>query len=82
MKTDLSAIDLALLSSHFNPDQRLTLKEGQVLEATTNTDGAYILVVIGRANGSDYAPLQAFLSQQLDRLHRAALRHAQASSSP
>ena len=30
-----------------------------ILEATSNSIGQYILVVIGRANGSDYAPLQA-----------------------
>jgi LCP family protein required for cell wall assembly len=81
MRTDLSAIDLALLSSHLNPDRRLTLKEGKVLEATTNTDGAYILVVVGRQSGGDYAPLQAFLADELDRLSRSAARASAKPSS-
>ena len=65
MKTDLSAIDLFLLSSHLNPDRRLEMEEGEVLEATTNTIGQYILVVIGRSGSTDYTPLQDFLVTQL-----------------
>ena len=65
MATDLSAIDLFLLSSHFHADRRIELKEGVILDATTNSDGQYILVVIGRANGEDYAPLQAYLRDKL-----------------
>lgn len=65
MKTDLSAIDLFLLSSHLNPDRRLEMKEGEVLEATTNTIGQYILVVIGRSGPTDYTPLQDFLATEL-----------------
>ena len=79
MKTDLSAIDLALLSSHFSPDRRLTMKEGRILEATTNTDGAYILVVKGRKDGTDYHPLQRFLKLELARLTAAAERKASAT---
>jgi LCP family protein required for cell wall assembly len=82
LKTDLSAIDLALLSSHFSPDKRLTMKEGRVLEATTNTDGSYILVVKGRKDGSDYAPLRHFLKRELARLSQEAERKASASPSP
>jgi LCP family protein required for cell wall assembly len=80
MKTDLSAIDLALLSGHFSPDHRLTMKEGRVLEATTNTDGSYILVVVGRKNSTDYAPLQHYLRRELARLSRAAARPTPTSS--
>ncbi|HEX2194473.1 MAG TPA: LCP family protein [Candidatus Limnocylindria bacterium] len=65
MKTDLSAFDLFLLSSHMSPDRTIRLKEGEILEATTNTLGQYILVVRGRANASDYAPLHAYLERQL-----------------
>lgn len=65
MKTDLSAIDLYLLSSHLHPDRRIELKEGRVLEATSNTIGQYILVVAGRSNSTDYSPLQKFLAKQL-----------------
>jgi anionic cell wall polymer biosynthesis LytR-Cps2A-Psr (LCP) family protein len=65
MKTDLSAIDLFLLSGHLNPDRRIELKEGVILEATSNTIGQYILVVIGRSSSTDYAPLQAYLRAEL-----------------
>jgi anionic cell wall polymer biosynthesis LytR-Cps2A-Psr (LCP) family protein len=65
MKTDLSAIDLYLLSSHLSPDRRIELKEGRVLEATSSTIGQYILVVVGRSSSTDYAPLQDFLARQL-----------------
>jgi hypothetical protein len=65
MATDLSAIDLYLLSGHLGADRRIELTEGVILEATTNSDGQYILVVIGRRNGEDYAPLQAYLRDKL-----------------
>ncbi|HET6381357.1 MAG TPA: LCP family protein [candidate division Zixibacteria bacterium] len=65
MRTNLSAIDLFLLSGHLNPDRRLELKEGVILEATTNTIGQYILVVIGRASSTDYTPLQEFIRSEL-----------------
>jgi|GEM_PF-2355026 len=65
LSTDLSAIDLALLSSHLSPDRRVALPEGVILEATTTDDGRYVLVVMGRTDGSDYAPLHAYLADQL-----------------
>jgi LCP family protein required for cell wall assembly len=74
MRTDLSAIDLFLLSGHLNPDARIELKEGRVLEATTNTDGSYILVVVGRQSSTDYAPLQHYLRRELARVSRFAAR--------
>ncbi|MGH2456260.1 MAG: LCP family protein [Candidatus Limnocylindria bacterium] len=67
MLTNLSAVDLYLLSSHLSPDRRIELKEGVVLEATSNTLGQYILVVIGRAGSSDYAPLHRYLEAELAR---------------
>jgi LCP family protein required for cell wall assembly len=67
LATDLSAIDLYLLSGHFGADRRIELTEGVILEATSNSIGQYILVVIGRASGSDYAPLQAYLRDELAR---------------
>jgi hypothetical protein len=67
MATNLSAIDLFLLSSHLSPDRRIELKEGVILEATSNSIGQYILVVIGRSSGTDYAPLQSFLQTELAR---------------
>ena len=67
LATDLSAIDLYLLSGHLNPDRRIELSEGVILEATSNSIGQYILVVIGRASGSDYAPLRAYIQAELAR---------------
>lgn len=67
MATDLSAIDLYLLSGHLRADRRIELTEGVILEATSNSIGQYILVVIGRASGSDYAPLQAYIQTELAR---------------
>lgn len=67
MATDVSAIDLYLLSGHLGVDRRIELSEGVALEATTNSIGQYILVVIGRSSGSDYAPLQAFIRSELAR---------------
>jgi LCP family protein required for cell wall assembly len=67
MKTDMSAIDLFLLSSHMNPDRRIELSEGVILEATSNTIGQYILVVIGRSTSTDYAPLHEYLRSELAR---------------
>jgi LCP family protein required for cell wall assembly len=67
MATDLSAIDLYLLSGHLGADRRIELTEGVILEATSSSIGQYILVVIGRSSGSDYAPLQAFLQTELAR---------------
>jgi polyisoprenyl-teichoic acid--peptidoglycan teichoic acid transferase len=65
MKTDLSAIDLFLLSSHLSPDRRLELKEGRILEASANTLGQYILVVRGRESSTDYEPLHKYLRRQM-----------------
>jgi LCP family protein required for cell wall assembly len=65
MRTDLSAIDLFLLSSYLDPDIRIELKEGRILEATSNTVGQYILVVVGRADSTDYTPLHNYLRRQL-----------------
>jgi LCP family protein required for cell wall assembly len=65
MKTDLSALDLGLLSSHLAADRRIELSEDVILQATTNTIGQYILVVIGRASPTDYQPLRTFIADRL-----------------
>lgn len=80
MKTDLSAIDLFLLSSHLHPDRRIELKEGKILEATSNTIGQYILVVKGRDSSTDYRPLQRYLRKQM--AIPFPERHGGASASP
>ncbi|MFN2484858.1 MAG: LCP family protein [Candidatus Limnocylindria bacterium] len=66
LRTDMSAIDLFLLSSHVDSDRRVELTEGLILTATTNTIGQYILVVIGSAGPGDYSPLRAYIQGQLD----------------
>lgn len=65
VRTDLSAIDLALLSSHLASDRRVELTEGPILTATSNSNGAYILVPTGWNGPGDYGGLQAYLSNQL-----------------
>jgi LCP family protein required for cell wall assembly len=65
LHTDLSAIDLFLLSGHLGADRRIELAEGVILQAGRNDKGQYVLLVIGRSSPSDYAPLQAFLQTEL-----------------
>jgi polyisoprenyl-teichoic acid--peptidoglycan teichoic acid transferase len=67
MRTDLSAVDLFLLSGHLGSDRRIELSEDQILQATTNTIGQYVLAVIGRASPSDYEPLKTYISERLDK---------------
>ena len=66
LKTNLSAIDLFLLSGHLQSDERVELSEGVILQATTNSVGQYILVVIGSAGPGDYTPLHAYIRERLD----------------
>lgn len=65
MRTNLSVFDLGVLAGELTPDRRLELAEGQILEATTNTIGQYVLVVIGREDPSDYEPLHEWLTDEL-----------------
>jgi LCP family protein required for cell wall assembly len=65
LSTDLSAIDLALMSGHLSADRRVAMPEGVILEATTTDDGRYVLVVIGRADGADFTPLHAYVADEL-----------------
>lgn len=65
VRTDLSAVDLFLLSSHLDSDRRIELTEGPVLAATTTTNGAYVLVPTGWAGAGDYGGLRAYLAQEL-----------------
>jgi polyisoprenyl-teichoic acid--peptidoglycan teichoic acid transferase len=67
MATDLSAIDLYLLSSHLAADRRIELKLGETIEAGRSKTGQYILVVIGRTSPGDYGPLKAYLQAELAR---------------
>jgi LCP family protein required for cell wall assembly len=65
VRTDLSVVDLYLLSSHLSSDRRIELSEGPVLTATTNTDGQYILIPTGWTGPGDYAGIRAYISTEL-----------------
>lgn len=65
VRTDLSAIDLFLLSGHVNGDRRLELSEGPVLTATRNTIGQYILIPTGWSGPGSYGSIHAYLEAGL-----------------
>lgn len=65
LHTNLPVFDLAMLAGKLTPDRRIELSEGAILEATTNTIGQYVLVVMGRTSSTDYEPLHAYLAEQL-----------------
>ena len=65
VRTDLSVIDLFLLSSHLSSDRRLELTEGPVLTATTNTIGQYILIPTGWTGPGDYGTIRTYLETEL-----------------
>ena len=67
VRTDLSAIDLFLLSSHLSSDQRVELTEDVALTATTNTIGQFILVPLGWTGPGDYGGLRSYLATELAR---------------
>jgi anionic cell wall polymer biosynthesis LytR-Cps2A-Psr (LCP) family protein len=78
VRTDVSVIDLFLLSSHMSSDRRAELSEGPVLTATTNTDGQYILIPTGWTGPGDYATIHQYLSGEL----AAAATPAPATDAP
>jgi polyisoprenyl-teichoic acid--peptidoglycan teichoic acid transferase len=65
LHTDLSVIDLGMIASDLEIDRRVELREGAILEATSNTVGQYIFVAIGRTDPSDYAPLHRYVEAEL-----------------
>jgi len=65
VRTDLSVIDLFLLSSHLSSDRRVELTEGPVLTATTNTIGQYILIPTGWIGPGDYTTIRGYLETEL-----------------
>lgn len=67
MRTDLSAIDLALLAPHLSADRRIELSEGVALTATSNTIGQYILIPIDWTGPGAYGGLRGYLSTELAR---------------
>lgn len=65
LHTNVAVLDLGMLAGSLTPDRRIELPEGQILEATTNTIGQYVLVVIGRSGPTDYGPLHEWISGAL-----------------
>lgn len=65
LRTNLSVVDLAMLAGKLDVDRRVELREGEILQATVNTLGQYILVVIGQRTTEDYAPLHAYIDAAL-----------------
>jgi LCP family protein required for cell wall assembly len=65
VRTDLSVIDLFLLSGHINSDRRLELTEGPVLTATRNTIGQYILIPTGWTGPGQYGTIHDYLEDGL-----------------
>jgi len=64
LRTNLSVWDLVQLSGRLDPDQRVEIEDA--LQATTNTLGQYILVVMGQENSSDYRLLHQRIADQLN----------------
>ena len=65
MYTNLSAIDLFLLSGHLSADRRIELGEDVILTATTNTIGQYILIPSDWTGPGAYGGLRAYLDREL-----------------
>jgi LCP family protein required for cell wall assembly len=65
LRTDLSAVDLFLLSSHIEADRRIPLTDAYGLRADRNSRGQYILMPAGATRLGDYAPLRAYLATEL-----------------
>jgi LCP family protein required for cell wall assembly len=82
VRTDVSVIDLFLLSSHLSSDRRVELSEGPVLTATTNTDGQYILVPTGWTGPGDYAGIHQYLAGELAAASAAASASPSATDAP
>ena len=66
LHTNLSVLDLAALAGKLDVDHRIELREDEVLQATTNTIGQYVLVPIGQRSSDDYTSLRAYLGSALE----------------
>ena len=82
VRTDVSVIDLFLLSSHLSSDHRIELKEGPVLTATTNTSGQYILIPTSWTGPGDYAGIHQYLSSELAAASERAAASPSATDAP
>jgi polyisoprenyl-teichoic acid--peptidoglycan teichoic acid transferase len=63
--TDLSVIDLFLLSSHLSSDCRVEITDGTILSPLTNTIGQYILIPRDWAGPGSYGGFRAFIADEL-----------------
>lgn len=79
LHTNLPVLDLGMLAGHMTPDRRIELAEDQIVQATTNTIGQYVLVVIGRDGPTDYEPLHDFIAGSLAAPAPAEPEEAQSS---
>lgn len=66
MHTNLPVLDLGILAGKLTPDRRIELHEDEILQATTNTIGQYVLVPIGQRASDDYEPLHHFIFEALE----------------
>jgi LCP family protein required for cell wall assembly len=64
--TDVSVIDLFLLSSHLNSDRRVEITDGTILTALTNTIGQYILIPRDWTGPGTYGGFRAFIADGLE----------------
>lgn len=65
LTTNLSVLDLGSLGGRIDVDRRVELREGVALQATTNTNGQYILIAAGQAATDDYGSLHDYIEEQL-----------------
>jgi LCP family protein required for cell wall assembly len=65
LMTDLSAIDLFLVSGHITSDRRVELSEDVALFATRNTIGQYVLIPTGWTGPGSYGSLHAYITDEL-----------------
>jgi polyisoprenyl-teichoic acid--peptidoglycan teichoic acid transferase len=65
LHTNLSVWDLAMLAGKLDVDRRIELTEDVILQASINSIGQYVLVVIGRSTPSDYTPLHEYIEGRL-----------------
>ncbi len=68
LRTNLPVLDLAMLADELDVDNRLELAEDVILDATVNTIGQYVLVVIGQSSTTDYSPLHEFIRDGVQNL--------------
>lgn len=65
LRTNLPILDLGVLIGQMDVDRRVELPEGEILQASTNTLGQYVLVVTGQSSSDDYTPLHDFIARRL-----------------